>query len=135
MNDIETMLLKQSLRQPTTKLDNRVLHTVRRTVAWNRPWRLNLFVGALGASMAASLAFAVVLNLPSEAPAATPFSITQNWTSYQPDAVSYPADAPPVMTVRCRQLRTEQFVDPANNVHMQWTVPTEQTMQMSLPVD
>lgn len=131
---IENLLLTQKLASPPRRLDRRVIQTLH-AYAWRMPWRLNMLFGALGTAAAASIAFAVILNTPAVAPAASPFSIEQQYTNMIPEPIVYSEQAPPTMHVRLEHVRHMQWVDPVHNVRIELVVPQRRVVTIALPVD
>ncbi|QNN24366.1 hypothetical protein HED60_19505 [Planctomycetales bacterium ZRK34] len=131
---IENLLLAQKLTTPPRRLDRRVIDTLR-AYSWRMPWRLNMLFGALGTAAAASIAFAVILNTPAQAPAAAPFQIDQQYSSMTPEPVVYSDQAPPTMNVRLHHVRHTQWVDPVNNIRIEVIIPQQRVLTIALPVD
>lgn len=148
--DIEQLIRRQPLREPTAALDARVRSALAEpaTAAAANRWRLMLF--PLGLAAAAAIALAVTINLrQTDAPRApvavqTPdqlapagealIEISRSWTHSEPvDVLLVSESGGALRAVRQQQVQSTRWIDPTDGVAIEITVPVSEAQLVLQP--
>ena len=145
MNDeLEELLKRQQLRQPSATLDSRIAASC---AGW-RGSRLLMGASAI-AALAACLVIAASLMGPSGGPhqsresashspaAATPddfIRVEQVWSQITPGDLLVTVDDEPVRAIRVQRMHQTRWVNEKKNVQIELTVPEDQVVLVSAPI-
>lgn len=133
-NTLEERLRVEPLRAPSADLDRRVGAVFQRTPAVARRWTIAAVVAL---ASAACLAVIVIggrgaLDRPAEAAIEPNVEIEQVWSTVTRREIVSPDDGPAMQRAQRQVVRHVRWVDDRNRVHIEWNIPSEQSVLVPL---